>query len=390
MSGTAEQAAPAAKPNPMRLRPDPPQVTRLSRKALLGLAAVAGVAIAAALFYALQTRTPDSWPEDLAQTDRQPPAEQVMALPQDYTGPILGPPLPGDLGKPVLEAQKREAADMEMPASNMAMAAPPVAVDAAEQQRLAEQQTARTSSVFIAGNQSAASGAPETAAVVSAQSSTTAAAEDSKAAFLNAPVDRRTMALDRALPPASPYLLQAGAVIPAALITGIRSDLPGQISAQVTQNVYDSVTGQYLLIPQGARLLGEYASGVSHGQQRLLLVWTRLLFPDGRSLVLERQPGADAQGYAGLQDGIDEHWGGVLKAASLSTLLSVGAELAIDDDDRLLRALRNGGQNTLNDAGQQIIQRQLQVSPTLTIRPGFPVRVIVTKDLPLDPIRRTP
>ena len=107
--------------------------------------------------------------------------------------------------------------------------------------------------------------------------------------------------------------------------------------------------------------------------------------PDGTSIVLERQPGADTGGYAGLEDEVDNHWDKLIEGAVLSTLLSVGAELAIDDDDRLLRAIRNGGQDTINDAGQEIIRRQLNVSPTLTIRPGFPVRVIVTRDLVLEP-----
>jgi type IV secretory pathway VirB10-like protein len=211
-----------------------------------------------------------------------------------------------------------------------------------------------------------------------------ATAQDRQLAFLNAGVDRRTVSPDRVMAPASPYVLQTGAVIAAALITGIRSDLPGQITAQVTEHVYDSPTGRILLVPQGTRLIGEYSNDVGFGQRRVLLVWKRLILPNGRSIVLERQPGADAQGYAGLQDGVDYHWWDLAKAAGLSTLLSVGAELAVDDQDRLLRAIRNGGQDTINDAGQQIIRRQLNVAPTLTIRPGFPVRVIVTRDLVIE------
>ena len=123
----------------------------------------------------------------------------------------------------------------------------------------------------------------------------------------------------------------------------------------------------------------------SAGQCRVLLVWNRLILPNGLSIVLERQPGADAQGFAGLQDGVDYHWWDLAKAAGLSTLLSVGAELAVNDEDRLLRAIRNGGQDTFNQAGQDIVRRQLNIAPTLTIRPGFPVRVIVTRDIVLEP-----
>ncbi|WP_187431836.1 hypothetical protein ROLI_014020 [Roseobacter fucihabitans] len=186
-------------------------------------------------------------------------------------------------------------------------------------------------------------------------------------------------------PPASPYVLQAGSIIPAALVTGIRSDHPGQIVAQVTQNVYDSPSGRYLLLPQGSRLIGEYDNGVGFGQRRILLVWTRIILPDGQSIVLERQPGADSAGYAGLEDGVDHHWGGVFRAAALSTLLNISAELGADDDDPIASAIRDGAQDTIGDAGREIVRRQIDIPPTLTIRPGFPVRVIVTRDLILQP-----
>ena len=212
-------------------------------------------------------------------------------------------------------------------------------------------------------------------------------AQDKQLAFLNAPIDRRTTSSDRVMAPASPFVLQAGAVIPAALITGIRSDLPGQITAQVTENIYDSPTGRILLVPQGTRIIGQYDNNVQFGQRRVLLVWNRLIMPNGRSIGLERQPGADTQGYAGLEDGVDYHWWDLAKAAGLSTLLSIGSELAVSDENRLLRAIRSGGQDTINDAGQQIVRRQLNVAPTLTIRPGFPVRIVVTRDLVLEAYR---
>jgi type IV secretion system protein VirB10 len=210
--------------------------------------------------------------------------------------------------------------------------------------------------------------------------------QDRKLAFVNAPVDRRTTSLDRLGRPTSPYVVQAGAVIPAALITGMRSDLPGQITAQVTENVYDTPTGRSLLIPQGARLVGLYDSQVSFGQSRILLVWTRLILPNGYSIVLERQPGADAAGQAGLEDGVDNHWGALFKAALLSTILAVGTELGSDQNESdIARALRRGTGDTVNQAGQQVVRRNLNVQPTLTIRPGFPVRVLVNRDLILAP-----
>jgi len=132
-----------------------------------------------------------------------------------------------------------------------------------------------------------------------------------------------------------------------------------------------SPTGALLLIPQGSRLIGEYDAGVTFGQRRVLLVWNRLILPNGRSIVLERQRGADASGYAGLEDGVDYHWWDLMKAAGLSTLLAVGAELATSNEDRLVRAIRDGAQDTVNQAGQQIVQRQLQVARPLTIRPAL-------------------
>jgi type IV secretory pathway VirB10-like protein len=187
--------------------------------------------------------------------------------------------------------------------------------------------------------------------------------------------------------------VQAGSVIPAALITGISSDLPGQITAQVTENVFDTPSGRLLLVPQGARLIGIYDSQIAFGQSRVLLVWTRLIMPNGRSIVLERQPGADTGGYVGLQDKVDHHWGPLFKAAVLSTLLGVGAELGSGSDgdnngnSAIIQALRRGAAGSLNQTGQQIVRRNLNIQPVLTIRPGFPVRVIVSRDLVLEPYR---
>jgi type IV secretion system protein VirB10 len=373
----------------MRLRAETPRVTRLSRKVLAGIGLVASVGIGGALIYALQTRDRGRPTEELYSTDNRSTADGLAGLPRDYSGvPQLGPPLPGDLGRPILGAQNRG-----QPLPNQ----PNPGLSAEEQRRLQEIETARVSRLFSGTENrptaSTGSGAatiapppaPDLTGLGLAPPPATPSAQDRQLAFLNAAADRRTVTPDRVAAPASPYILQAGAVIAAALITGIHSDLPGQITAQVTENIYDSPTGRILLVPQGTRVIGQYNNSVQFGQSRVLLVWNRLIFPNGRSIVLERQPGADAEGYAGLQDGVDYHWWELAKAAGLSTLLSIGAELATNDDDRLIQAIRNGGQDTINDAGQQIVRRQLNVAPTLTIRPGFPVRVIVTRDLVLEP-----
>ncbi|RAZ72484.1 TrbI/VirB10 family protein [Mesorhizobium atlanticum] len=369
---------------PMRLRADPPRITRLSRKVLAGIGVLASLSIGGALIYALQTRDSGRRGEELYSTSNRQPADGLASLPRDYTGPILGPPLPGDLGRPMLDAQNKGH-----PVVPPTIATP--TVDEAEQRRLAEEEAARTSRVFFqtgAVTAAATEGPGNSAAPDLAGSGITGGqtAQDRQLAFLNAAADRQTVAPDRVMPPASPYVLQAGAVIPAALITGIRSDLPGQVTAQVTENVYDSPTGRALLIPQGTRVIGQYDSGVGFGQRRVLLVWNRLIFPNGRSIVLERQPGADAEGYAGLEDGVNYHWGEVFKAAALSTILSVGAEAGSSGQESdIVRALRSGASDSVSQVGQQIVQRQLEIAPTLTIRPGFPVRVIATRDLVLEP-----
>lgn len=365
----------------MRLRAEAPRVTRISRRVLAGLGLVAGLGVGGALIYALQTADRRQSKEELFKTDRRQTADGLQGLPSDYSGiPQLGPPLPGDLGGPIVRARDKGRG---VPAEIV----PVAQLDPEEQRRLAEMEAARTSEIFFQTRAPAASGLPSFQPTLGGAQPAVggSGSRDRQFAFLNAEADRRTVAPDRVAEPASPFVLQTGSVIPAALITGIRSDLPGQITAQVTQHIYDSPTGNILLVPQGTRLIGEYDNSVAFGQRRVLLVWTRLIFPNGRSIVLERQPGAATDGYAGLEDGVDYHWWDLIKAAGLSTLLAAGAELTMDDEDRLIAAIRSGAQDTINDAGQQTIQRQLQVAPTLTIRPGFPVRVIVTRDLVLEP-----
>jgi type IV secretion system protein VirB10 len=368
----------------MRLRHSRPPVTRLSRKVLLGLGTVATVGIAGALFVALQPQRQTTGSE-LYNTGNRSTPDGLANLPRDYTGlshspPQLGPPLPGDLGRPIVNAGA--------PAPGMPITA---AEPGAEQERIAqEQEAARTSHLFTtteAGQEPAtplAAGRPPIPQTATDASDLTLM--DHKQVFLNGNVDRRTSSPDRIEAPESRYLLQAGAVIPAALITGLRSDLPGLITAQVTEDVYDSPTGRILLIPQAARLVGQYDAQISFGQSRALLVWNRLIMPNGRSIVLERQPGADAEGYAGLEDKVDNHWGTLFKAAVLSTLLSVGSEAGTSNNENaLMQALRQGTSQSLSQIGQQVVGRSLNVQPTITIRRGFPVRVMVTHDLVLEP-----
>lgn len=401
MSAGAESAPVGAAD--LRLRGDPPRVMRLSRKALAAVGLLATAGIGGALIYALQPSGPTSQTE-LYATDNRAATDSLAGAPKDYSQiPKLGPPLPGDLGRPILSAQQR-GVDVAPPpmggpsagsAGNGANAA-----QAARERTRQERDAARTSKMFAGGESAAASDAtaaqaslplPAVAGTVAAPAAPAAPApsgsdQGAKRNFLRAGNGGPIESSYRVVPPSSPYLVQAGSIIAAALITGIRSDLPGTITAQVTQNVYDSVSGRHLLIPQGSRLIGEYDSQVSFGQNRVLLAWDRLTLPDGRSIQLDRLPGADAAGYSGLQDRVNQHWGGVLRAALISTLLSVGTEVGSGDDDDLVSALRHGTSDSIGRTGQDLVRRQMGVQPTLTIRPGFQLRVIVTRDIVVAPM----
>ena len=318
---------------------------------------------------------------------------------------MLGEPLPGDLGPAIVKSQQPIEQRMA-----------PHGTDPAQ---LAAEEAAR-SSVFFRGmgdrgsakpmaaaslqtpaaNSTAGIAAPDrspfdvTAGRVSpgaAQSDPTAAQnrQDSKEAFLTKAGEGASRNLGSLQLPTSPYQVMAGTLIAAALVTGINSDLPGQVIANVTEAVYDTATGRHLLIPQGSRLIGRYDSQVSFGQRRVLLVWTRLILPDTSSVALDRLPGIDPAGYAGIEDGVDWHWDRILAGAALSTLLGMGAELAAPasstDGNRIVIAGRDSAQDTINQVGQEITKRNASIQPTLTIRPGYPMRVMVSKDLILRP-----
>jgi type IV secretion system protein TrbI len=384
----------------MRLRAEPPRVTRLSRKVLAGAAALGSAAIFGATFWALQNNRPHtSAPSELYTTDHHNVADGLAGLPRDYAGvprkaALLGPALPGDLGRPILNGKNTSSTGLP-------------AIDADAQRQDQEDEAARLSKLFAATGvrelvssvvQAATNGASTIAPNQPSQSAQsvpndtfTQNGQDRKLAFVNASTDRTTTSPDRVTAPASSYVVQAGSIISAALISGIRSDLPGQITAQVSENVYDSPTGHFVLIPQGTRLIGVYDSQIAAGQSRVLLIWTRLIMPNGRSIVLERQPAADAAGYAGLEDEVDNHWGDLFKAALLSTLLGVGSELGsttgTGSNSDVTTALRRGSSDSLNQTGQKVVQQNLNIQPTLTVRPGFPVRVIVNRDLVLEPYK---
>ncbi len=369
-----------------RLGGEPPRVMRLSRKAIAGMGAVAACGIGGALLWALQPTSPKD-PENLYSADSRNWPDGLSGAPAGYDKvPKLGPPLPGDLGRPIVAAQ-REGETVPVPPIGAAPSAVRNPVDEAKERSAQEREAARSSRLFLGSSGTAERAIASTTDVSAAPPSGGPAPDTAAAArrsFLVGGAQAAPESSERIRSASSPNILQAGSVIPAALITGIRSDLPGQVTAQVTQNVYDSPTGRILLIPQGARLIGDYDSSVATGQNRVLLAWDRLILPGGRSIQLSRQPGADAAGMAGLSDRTNYHWGQVFRAALVSTLLGIGAELGENSDDRIARAIREGSQDSINQTGRSLVERQAAIPPTLTIRPGFQFRIIVTRDLILE------
>ncbi|OUS44506.1 bacterial conjugation TrbI-like protein-domain-containing protein [Ostreococcus tauri] len=352
---------------------------------------------------------------ELYKTGHNPTADGLAALPKSYgeiapEDDILGPPLPGDLGTPILKAQRDGR--MVLPAEDAPESDPMREQLAALEAELRAREAAlsdaaRGSGVFFqvgtsAGSRSAhgnvASAAPASVSFpdLSAFAPSDGSAFGSslsedpnrqvrKLDFLGTEIDPSIYNPHRLETPVSPYQLMAGTLIPATLLTGVNSDLPGQVIAQVTSPVYDTVTGEIVLVPQGARLIGRYDSVIAFGQSRALLVWSRIVMPDGSSIRIDNLAGVDARGYAGLEDKVDYHSWKLLQGVALSTLLGVGSELASDDEGDIARALRRSAQTGANEAGQEIVRRNLDVQPSITIRPGWRLGVLVNKDIVLKP-----
>ena len=187
--------------------------------------------------------------------------------------------------------------------------------------------------------------------------------------------------------PLSPFELRAGFVIPGVMITGVSSELPGQIEAQVAQNVYDTATGGFMLIPQGSRLVGSYQSNAAYGQARVLIAWQRVVFPDGKALDIGAMPGADSAGYAGFHDQVNNHYTRIFGSAVMLSLIGAGAEVGqpqtstLGQTTTVSQALSQQLAQQLGSTATQLVQKNLSIAPTLKIRPGYRFNVVVTKDL---------
>jgi type IV secretory pathway VirB10-like protein len=194
--------------------------------------------------------------------------------------------------------------------------------------------------------------------------------------------------------PASPYEVKAGTVIPAIMIGGVISDLPGQILGQVSENVYDTATGRHILIPQGSKLVGTYDNAVTTGQERVLVAWTRIIYPDASSIDLGKMPGTDASGYAGFHDKVDNHFWKMFGNALLLSVFSAGVQISQGGQnsgaDGLTpqQTIAAGLGQQLGELGEELARRNSGIQPTLEIRPGYRFTVAVTKDMILRPWRK--
>jgi type IV secretory pathway VirB10-like protein len=388
-------------PETLVLRGSPGRVVRFRRGVIVAIAGLGSLALIGTAWLALQPASLRlvATGEEREAAGATAAPDVLAGAPRDYgDAPRLGPPLPGDLGRPILERQREMAS--ETPSGQPVPPGPDAAAQAAEterQRRLAEARQAREAPVLMQLARSVAAeggtmvppAAPEAGSTpAEPREGATQAGQGRNIAFVNARGIGGATNPHRLQPAASRWQLSAGSVISASLVTGLNSDLPGMVVAQVTENAYDSATGRTLLVPQGARLIGRYDSVVAFGQSRALLVWQRLVFPDGSSLELDNLPATDSAGYAGVADRVDFHTWRLLRGIGLSTLLGVGTQLTLGGNEAdLVRALRESSQANADRAGQRIVERNLDIQPTIRVRPGFPLRVLVHKDLVLPPWR---
>lgn len=396
MSETVIPPALKVDPETLAIRTKPARAIRFRRRVIIAIAALGSVSLMAVTWIALKPRVFSAVTDrqELSEPSNRPSAAALNGLPATYgDAPKLGPPLPGDLGRPILESQRRMAAET-------GTGSDPIAQQAAQERerQLAELKAARESGVLVEGRTVASTPTVADTPPAPAPASTPAVSsaldpdrdpngQGRKAQFVGT-LDRSDDANPHILTAApSPYLLSAGSVISASLITGLRSDLPGLVTAQVTSQVFDSPTGRLLLIPQGSRLIGNYDSVVAFGQKRALIVWQRIMLPDGSSIRIDNVPATDASGYAGLEGKVDFHTWALLKGVALSTLLGVGSQLTGTGESDLVQAIRESTQQNVSRAADQLTSRNLNIQPTITIRPGATVRLIVHKDIILAPWR---
>src|SRR3569833_1050288 len=348
-------------PESLVLRANPRPVTRFKRKVVIAALGGTALAVFAASWWARGegSHAAPAKGQELYNIDRQPKADGLAALPGSYDKlhpPALGAPLPGDLGRAELRARNGLGLPVAGTASENDTAR-------AEELRLAQlSRQANEGGIFFGSSVGHVQGMGGVANAVGLPPSMPGMGQPSAALaldpmrdpadagrkldFVNATDAKSIYNPHEIQDPVSPYEVMAGTLISASLITGLESDLPGLVVAQVTQTVFDTVSGKILLIPQGSRLVGTYDSVVAVGQSRALLVWQRIIMPDGSAIQIDNLPATDAAGYSGLEDQGDYHTWQLLKGVAISTLLGVGSQLAISGQSDLMLSIRNSTQDS--------------------------------------------
>lgn len=403
------------------LKPAPaPAGTRISGRAKRlvwgGAALIAGAAIGGVLLAG-----PSQGTRSRAGRAAQAPAEQVGQVPPPVPPPPLAAMAPGDAagpssGVPPASLERSGSGSVDLLASGRLSGASPQ--QALQYQTWRVRQRYKAIEKQVLAGQAALSapiaqggpvGSAETAsgdafgvpplpvtpdALAGAPESRQVRGSSANQRFLEAERHRQARAgllAETLQKPASAHEVFAGSVLPAVLLTGIDSDLPGEVVAQVRQNVDNSLDPAEVLIPQGARLIGVYRSGVAYGQRRVLIAWRRIIFPNGSTVALQGMPGTDALGRAGFQDQVDNHYGRIFGSAFLVSLLGAGAQLAQPQNGGLLNTPSAEQQaaanlaNEMNHVGAHLLNKNLGIQPTLRIRPGYLFDVLVTQTMVLPP-----
>lgn len=310
----------------------------------------------------------------------------------DRTSGVLAPPEPMK-PEPLVVVQREEKPDQQ--AENVRRVKTQAYMSALSAPLVAKRMTDATTtavSVSTPGGSAPAAGQNAVSATALAGSDNyyDPAAERDKEAFFDRARKDTTWQLQEQRTPGMPLELKTGAVIPGVMLTGVNSDLPGNMIAQVSRHVFDSATGRNLLIPQGTKIYGVYDSRIIYGQERVLIAWNRLIFPDGSSISLGAMPGADMAGMAGFNDDVNNHYLRIFGSAFMMSLVSGGLAYALDGvndgtstengtsmkDEMTASLSQQLGQTTTT-----LLQRNLSIKPTLEIRPGYQFNIVVTKDV---------